>query len=46
MENFRKKNETETQNTMEGHFISLGQVVDKTQNLKIKWKFKENLRRF
>jgi hypothetical protein len=33
MENLRKKNETETQNTMEGHSSRLEQVEDRTSEL-------------
>jgi hypothetical protein len=43
IENLRKKNETETQNTMEGHSSRLEQEKTESQNLKIKWKFKEKL---
>jgi hypothetical protein len=40
MENQRKKNETGTQNTMEGHSCRLEQWKKESQNLKIKWKLK------
>jgi hypothetical protein len=33
MENLRKKNETEIQNTMEGHFRTLKQVEDRISEL-------------
>jgi chromosome segregation ATPase len=33
MENLRKKNETETQNTVEGHFSRLEQVEDRISEL-------------
>jgi hypothetical protein len=46
MENLRIKNETETQNTMEGHSSRLEQVEDRSQNLKIKLKFKEKLKSY
>jgi hypothetical protein len=36
MENLRKKNETEKQNTMEGHSSILEQA-EESQNLKMKW---------
>jgi hypothetical protein len=36
-----KKNETETQNTMEGYSSRLEQAEEKSQNLKMKWKLKE-----
>jgi 5'-3' exonuclease len=38
----RKKNEIEIQNTMEGHSSRIEQAEDRSQNLKIKWKLKEN----
>jgi hypothetical protein len=41
MENLRKMNETETQNTMEGYSSRLEQAEEKSQNLKMKWKLKE-----
>jgi hypothetical protein len=34
MENLRKKNETEIQNTMEGHFSRLEQAEDRITELK------------
>jgi hypothetical protein len=46
MENLRKKNETEIQNTMEGHFSRQEQQKTESQNLKIKWKLKEKLKSF
>jgi hypothetical protein len=42
MENLRKKNETEIQNTMEGHFSRLEEAETDSQNLKMKWKLKLN----
>jgi hypothetical protein len=38
MENLRKKNETEIQNTMEVHSCRLEQWKTETHNLKMKWK--------
>jgi hypothetical protein len=43
MKNLRKKNETEIQNTMEGHCSRLDKQKTESQNLKIKWKLKEKL---
>jgi hypothetical protein len=43
-ENLRKKNETETQNTMKVHSSRQEQADDKSQNLKMKWKLKEKLK--
>jgi F0F1-type ATP synthase membrane subunit b/b' len=43
MENLRKKNETEIQNTMESHFSKL---EPESQNLKMKWKLKEKLKKY
>jgi acetolactate synthase small subunit len=40
MENFRKKNETETQNTMEGHCSRLEQVEDRISELEDKMEIK------
>jgi hypothetical protein len=36
MENLRKKNETEAQNTMEGHYSRLEQVEDRISELEDK----------
>jgi hypothetical protein len=36
MENLRKKNETELQNTMQGHSSRLQQAEKESQNLKMK----------
>jgi hypothetical protein len=44
MENFREKNETEIQNTMEGHSRRLGQVEDRLSEIGDKWKLKEKLK--
>jgi hypothetical protein len=41
MENLRKKNETEIQNTMEGHSSRLEQEEDRISELKEKMKLKE-----
>jgi hypothetical protein len=41
MENFRKKNQTETQNTGEGHSSRLEQMEDRNSELKDKIKIKE-----
>jgi hypothetical protein len=40
MENLRKKNETETQKTMGGHFIRLGQAEDRISELENKMEIK------
>jgi septal ring factor EnvC (AmiA/AmiB activator) len=40
MENFRKKNETETQNTMEGHSSRTEQTKDRISELKDKIEIK------
>jgi hypothetical protein len=40
MENLRKKNETETQNTMKGHFSRLEQVEDRISELEDKMEIK------
>jgi hypothetical protein len=44
-ENLRKKNETETQSTMEGHSSRLEQRTE-SQNLKVKWKLNEKLKSY
>jgi acetolactate synthase small subunit len=44
IENHRKKNETEKQNTVEGHSSRLELQKTESQNLKIKWKLKEKLK--
>jgi chromosome segregation ATPase len=41
MENLRKKNQTETQNTVEGHSSRLEQVEDRVSELKDKIEIKE-----
>jgi chromosome segregation ATPase len=41
MENLRKKNQTETQNTVEGHSTRLEQVKDRISELKDKTEIKE-----
>jgi septal ring factor EnvC (AmiA/AmiB activator) len=41
MENFRKKNQTETQNSVEGHSSRIKQVGDRTSELKDKIKNEE-----
>jgi hypothetical protein len=41
-----KKNETETQNTVEGYSIRLQQGEDRSQNLKRKWKLKQKLKSY
>jgi polyhydroxyalkanoate synthesis regulator phasin len=46
MENLRRKNETETQNTMEGHSSRLEEAEDRISDLKIKWKLKEKLKNY
>jgi hypothetical protein len=46
MENLRKKNETEIQNTMEGHYSRLEQGEEESENLKKKWKLKEKLKTY
>jgi hypothetical protein len=47
MENFRKKNETEMQNTVEGHSSRIEQEQKtESQNLKMKWKLKEKLKSY
>jgi hypothetical protein len=44
MENLRKKNETEIQNTMEGHPSRLEQEKERLSELEDKWKLKEKLK--
>jgi hypothetical protein len=39
-----KKNETEIQNTMEGHSSRRNKRKTESQNMKIKWKLKEKLK--
>jgi hypothetical protein len=46
MENLRKKNETEIQNTMEGHSSRLEQAKDRISELEMKWKLKEKLKSY
>jgi hypothetical protein len=46
MENLRKRNETEIQNTMEGHSSRLEQTEDRISELKDKWKLKEKLKSY
>jgi hypothetical protein len=46
MKNFRKKNETEIQNTMEGHSSRLEQEEDRITELEGKWKLKEKLKSY
>jgi hypothetical protein len=46
MENLRKNNETKIRNTMEGHSSRPEQGKTESQNLKIKWKFKEKLKSY
>jgi chromosome segregation ATPase len=41
MENLRKKNETEIQNTMEGHFSRLEQAEDRISELEDEMEIKE-----
>jgi hypothetical protein len=41
MENLRKKNQTETQNTVEDHSSRLEQVEDRISDMKIKYKLKK-----
>jgi hypothetical protein len=41
MENLRKKNQTETQNTVEGHYIRPEQVEDSISELEDKIEIKE-----
>jgi hypothetical protein len=44
MKNLRKKNQTETQNTVEGHSSRLEQVEDRISELKDKIEIKEKLK--
>jgi hypothetical protein len=46
MENLRKKNETETQNTMEVHSSRLEQVEDRISELEDKMELKEKLKNY
>jgi hypothetical protein len=46
MENIRKKNKTQIQNTMEGQSSRLEEVEDRIPELKIKWKLKEKLKSY
>jgi DNA repair exonuclease SbcCD ATPase subunit len=46
MEDLRKKNETEIQNTMEGHSSRLEQVEDRISELEDEWKLKEKLKNY
>jgi hypothetical protein len=46
MEKLRIKNEIKIQNTMECHSSRLEQRKTESQNLKIKWKLKEKLKRY
>jgi F0F1-type ATP synthase membrane subunit b/b' len=46
MENLRKKNETEIQNTVEGHSSRLKNQKTESQNLKMKLKLKETLKNY
>jgi predicted RNase H-like nuclease (RuvC/YqgF family) len=46
MENLRKKNEMETQNTVEGHHSRLEQAEDRISGLEDKWKLKEKLKSY
>jgi hypothetical protein len=46
MENLRKKNETEIQNTKEDHSSRLEQPEDRISDLKMKWKLKEKLKSY
>jgi hypothetical protein len=41
MENLRKENETETQNTVEGHSSTLEKAEDRVSELKVKIEIKE-----
>jgi hypothetical protein len=45
MENLRKKNQTETQNTVEGHSRSLEQVEDRISELEDKIEIKGKLKK-
>jgi hypothetical protein len=44
MENLGKKNDKETQNTVEGHSSRLEKQKTESQNLKMEWKLKEKLK--
>jgi hypothetical protein len=46
MENLRKNNETETQNIIGKPLHRLEQEKTESQNLKLKWKFKEKLKSY
>jgi hypothetical protein len=46
MENVRKKNETETQNTWKVTPADLNKWKTESQNLKIKWNLKEKLKSY
>jgi hypothetical protein len=46
MENLRKKDEMEIQNTMEGHSSRLENAEDRISELEDKWKLKEKLKSF
>jgi DNA anti-recombination protein RmuC len=46
MENLRKKNEAEIQNTVEGHYSNYNKQKTESQNLKMKWKLKEKLKSY
>jgi hypothetical protein len=46
MENLRKKNEIEIQNTMQGHSSRLEQAEDRISDFKMKWKLNEKLKQF
>jgi hypothetical protein len=46
MENIRKKNETEIQNTMEGHCITLEQAEDRISELEDEMEIKEKLKSY
>jgi hypothetical protein len=46
LENIRQKNETETQNTVEITSADQNKQNTESQNLKIKWKFKEKLKSY
>jgi hypothetical protein len=46
MENLRKKNETEIQNTMESTPADWNKQKTESQNLKVKWKLKKKLKNY
>jgi hypothetical protein len=46
LENLRKMNEIEIQNTMEGQSRRLEQQKKESQNLKMKWKLKGTLKSY